>query len=104
MATGNPVARIEAGEGGALRVSGELGFDSVAGLLAESRKHLAAPGPLNIDLSGVTASDSAGLALLIEWLRLAKQAGRPLSYAGVPEQLRALARISEVEDLLPIRS
>jgi phospholipid transport system transporter-binding protein len=57
-------------------------------------------GALEIDCAGVTASDSAGLAVLLDWLRIAKGAGRSLHYAHLPEGLQALARISEVEELL----
>jgi len=53
-----------------------------------------------IDLAGVTASDSAGLALLIDWLSVAKNAGRTLRFENVPSQLQQLARLSEVEELL----
>jgi phospholipid transport system transporter-binding protein len=53
-----------------------------------------------IDLAGVTASDSAGLALLIEWLSVAKGAGRALRFENIPSQLQQLARLSEVEELL----
>jgi phospholipid transport system transporter-binding protein len=57
-------------------------------------------GALEIDCAGITASDSAGLAVLLDWLRIAKGAGRSLRYAHLPEGLQALARISEVEELL----
>jgi phospholipid transport system transporter-binding protein len=48
----------------------------------------------------VTASDSAGLALLIEWLSVAKSAGRALRFENIPSQLQQLARLSEVEELV----
>ena len=53
-----------------------------------------------IDLSSVSESDSAGLALLIEWLSVAKQAKRALRYENIPEQIQELARLSDVEPLL----
>jgi ABC-type transporter Mla MlaB component len=46
------------------------------------------------------ASDSSGLALLIEWLSVAKAATRTLRYENIPSQLQQLARLSEVEELL----
>jgi phospholipid transport system transporter-binding protein len=55
---------------------------------------------LDVDLGGVGESDSAGLALLIEWLRLARQGEKTIRFANVPAQIEALARISEVEDLI----
>ena len=47
-----------------------------------------------------TGSDSAGLALLIEWLSVAKAAGRALRYENVPSQLDQLARLSELDSLI----
>jgi phospholipid transport system transporter-binding protein len=55
---------------------------------------------LEIDCAGVTASDSAGLAVLIDWLGTARHAGARLRYSHLPAGLNALASISEVEELL----
>ena len=55
---------------------------------------------LEIDCRGITVSDSAGLAVLLEWLAAAKRAGRSLRYTQLPAGLAALARISEVQELL----
>lgn len=85
------------------KVDGELGFDTVRPLLAASEAPFREAGRIEIDLGGVTHGDSAGLALLIEWLRRALQAGKELHYTGMPAQLRALARISDVEDILPLK-
>jgi phospholipid transport system transporter-binding protein len=60
----------------------------------------AAAARLEIDCHGITVSDSAGLAVLLEWLSVTKRAGRSLRYAQLPPGLAALARISDVEDLL----
>jgi phospholipid transport system transporter-binding protein len=55
---------------------------------------------LEIDLAGVTAADSAGLAVCLVWLARAQRDGRGLSFANLPASVRALARISEVESLI----
>jgi phospholipid transport system transporter-binding protein len=55
---------------------------------------------LEIDCRGITVSDSAGLAVLLDWLGAAKRRGRALRYTHLPADLTALARISEVEGLL----
>jgi phospholipid transport system transporter-binding protein len=69
----------------------ELGERSFAG---------AAGDAVEIDCTGITASDSAGLAVLLEWLRVARRAGRTLRYIALPQGLLALARISEVDAML----
>ena len=61
----------------------------------------AAPGQaLEIDCSGISASDSAGLAVLLDWLGAAQRAGGKLRYRALPEGLIALSRISELAQLL----
>lgn len=57
-------------------------------------------GPIKIDLAGVSAVDSAALALLIEWLREAQKRGRELVYANIPEKLQDIARLSGMGDWL----
>jgi phospholipid transport system transporter-binding protein len=52
-----------------------------------------------IDLGGVTRADSAALALIIEWRRLATQRALTLELRGLPAQLRALAAASGLEAL-----
>jgi ABC-type transporter Mla MlaB component len=79
-------ASFEVLDGDRSRVTGALHFTTVSTLLPE----------------GVAAIDggSSGLALLIEWLSVAKAAGRSLRYENLPSQLHQIARLSEVEELL----
>jgi phospholipid transport system transporter-binding protein len=88
------------GDGGRAHVHGALSFATVTALLADSSEAIAGGRAALIDLKGVTASDSAGLALLIEWLSIARAAGRDLRYESIPAQLLQLARLSDVEGLL----
>jgi phospholipid transport system transporter-binding protein len=81
-------------------VSGELRFDSVGSLMNIGTPVIEEGRVAVIDLAGVSAGDSAGLALLIEWLSVARSVKRPLRYENIPSQLQQLARLSEVEELL----
>jgi phospholipid transport system transporter-binding protein len=93
-------AKLESLGGGRFRVSGVLDGTTVGDLLKQSNERFASAKQLEIDLAGVSESDSAGLALLIEWVRVMKEAGGTIRFDHVPAQISALARISEVEDLL----
>ena len=93
-------ASFEMSDGDRARVIGSLHFTTVSALLTAGVAAINAGRAAVIDLAGVTASDSAGLALLIEWLSVAKAAGRTLRFDNVPSQLQQLARLSEVEELL----
>lgn len=85
---------------GRYQVSGRLGFETVPEVWRKSRAVLADGAAAVIDLGAVTQVDSAALALVIEWLRWARTDRKQLGLVNMPEALRALARISEVEHLL----
>jgi phospholipid transport system transporter-binding protein len=93
-------ARLESLGAGRFRVSGVLDASTAREVLEESEARFEQFAGLDIDLGGVGESDSAGLALLIEWLRLARQWQKEIRFENVPAQIEALARISEVEDLI----
>jgi phospholipid transport system transporter-binding protein len=82
------------------RVVGLLEFATVAALLPLGSAAICEGRAPVIDLAAVTGSDSAGLALLIEWLSVAKAAGRALSYENIPSQLHQLARLSDLDSLI----
>jgi len=92
-------ATFEMLEGERSRVVGSLEFATVAKLLPVGTAAIESGHAAVIDLAGVTDSDSSGLALLIEWLSVAKEARRSLRYEKMPAQLHQLAGLSEVEGL-----
>ena len=83
-------------------VSGALTFATARSALARGIAAFssASGGPIEVDCAAVGASDSAGLAVLLEWLAWARRNGRELRYSRVPEAIGAIARISEVDGLL----
>ena len=91
---------IEAAGDGRLRASGELSFETAAGALHSGLQMLRRNSNWVVDLSGVTSGDSAGVAVLVEWLAAARAGGGNVRYEGVPTQMLAIARISDLEDLL----
>jgi phospholipid transport system transporter-binding protein len=93
-------ASFETAGGERSRVSGTLGFTTVTPLLAAGSVAIEQGHAAVIDLAAVTGSDSSGLALLIEWLSVARGAGRVLRYENIPPQLHQLARLSDVDALL----
>jgi phospholipid transport system transporter-binding protein len=93
------LTRVDAGR---YRVDGKLVFATAGELLAASGVQFTREPPREIDLSGVTVSDSAGLALLIEWMSVAHQRGSSVHFAGTPSQLTALAKISDLDRVLSL--
>jgi phospholipid transport system transporter-binding protein len=87
---------------GSLRVSGDLVFGTVAlllnrgfGLLDRSDRHI-------IDLSDVEHCDSAGLALLLEWLDYGRSKSYEVSFRGLPAGLLRIAGLSNATGLLSV--
>jgi phospholipid transport system transporter-binding protein len=93
-------AVFEPEEGGRSRVNGVLHFTTVTALLRSGSEAIANGRAAVIDLSGVKDSDSSGLALMIEWLSIARAEHKSLRYENIPAQLHQLARLSDVEELL----
>jgi len=93
-------ADFEMQDGERAKVNGVLHFTTVTDLLKSGSEAIADGRAAVIDLSGVKDSDSSGLALLIEWLSIARAATKSLRYENIPTQLHQLARLSDVEELL----
>ena len=100
MNTAPLTANFEAQEGERSCVVGVLHFTTVTALLRVGSEAITSGRAAVIDLAGVKDSDSSGLALLIEWLSIARDASRKLRYENIPTQLHQLARLSDVEELL----
>ncbi|MFQ5642141.1 MAG: lipid asymmetry maintenance protein MlaB [Thiogranum sp.] len=96
-------ADIQQGKDGRLEVSGDLSFDSVTALWQQCRARFQERAALDIDLSGVRRSDSAGVALLVACLRQARQSGKTVRFFNMPEQMLALARVSSLDQVLPLQ-
>jgi ABC-type transporter Mla MlaB component len=85
----------------AFRLEAPLTFATVAALRNPGLALIAsAKSELTIDLEAVPHVDSAGLALLIDWLSTARARSCQLRYDKPGETLLSLARLSEVEPLL----
>ena len=88
-------------EGGRVAVGGRLDFASAREVLDRVSSEIeSASEPVTVDLGGVTSSNSAGLALLVEWLAVGRRAGRAVRLANVPDGLVQLARVCQVDALI----
>jgi phospholipid transport system transporter-binding protein len=76
-------------------ISGELSFATVDQLLVEFNTIVKDTPPKIIDLSEITHTDSAGLALLIEWLKF----DNLINFHNIPSQLLSIAAVSGVKDM-----
>jgi phospholipid transport system transporter-binding protein len=75
--------------------------ENAAALLRQGLDAIRA-GDAVFDLSGVTAVDSAAVALLLAWSREAQVRDTRLAFSGVPVDIESLARLYGVDGLLGI--
>ncbi len=95
-------ASIQRDATGRLRVSGVMSLHTVPQLWRASEELIRDTDRVEIDLRGVVHSDSAGLALLVQWMRQARHAGKEIRFLNIPRQMLAIARVSSLDRILPL--
>ncbi len=87
-------------QGNRYLIDGPVTLDNVGALIAEG---MAFDGDrVIVDLAGVTRADSSGLSLLLEWTRRFSGSGRQIAFANLSDNLRSLADLYGVADLIPL--
>ncbi len=79
---------------GYFTVEGNLTFASIDKHTLQSFKFLKGIETIYIDLAKVGTTDSAGLALMIEWIKQSRTIRAQLRFKNIPDQLMALAKLS----------
>lgn len=82
------------------RLEGRLTVDEVPRVYDERLGWKKKGLPEVIDLSGLEATDSSAVALLLEWQSWARKAGGSIRFEHPPEALRTIAGLSQVDVLL----
>lgn len=86
-----------------LALSGRLNSHSVPALEPQGRALLTTAGvEYEIDLADVSYSSSAGVALMLAWLRAARAAGAEVVFKNLPASMLGLLQVSELENILPV--
>lgn len=88
------------GSTGGFRLRGEMNFDTVPAVFAQSKVLFAGGDTVTVDLADVTAANSAGLGLLLEWLGQARRNGRQIRLLNVPAGIMAVAKTCDLDGLL----
>lgn len=88
---------------GQFAVTGELSKLTVPSVWRNANKLIqSATQNLVIDLQDVTRTDSAGLALLLEWMSLARKKDLQIHFRNLPAQLWDIAKLSDLEGIIPL--
>jgi len=84
-----------------ISIAGRLDFSTAkSALLAVNAELQSTPSVSVIDLGGVTHSNSAGLALMIEWLAEAQRSQRDVRFQNIPDSLRQISTVCQVDSLI----
>jgi phospholipid transport system transporter-binding protein len=89
--------------GEVLPLKGDLTFETIPAVLEESALYAARPDlpdKLTIDFAEVTDVDSAAVALLLDWRRMASKRNKTLVFVNLPANLLALAELYGVADVI----
>lgn len=88
--------------GGVMRLAGELDHATVGSLRQQAARLLRAESARDVivDCSGVTRSNSAGLALLLAILRDGAVLDKTISISHLPAEMQQMARVCELAAIL----
>lgn len=86
--------------GGSFEISGEMSFDTAEQILRTSQQAFRKYENVRVDMSAVEKADSAGLALLLEWMSWTRQGIAKIDFVAIPESLLAIAHAAELKDIV----
>ena len=75
-------------------IDGDLTFTTIDKQTVKSFAFLIVTKFITIDLCRVVSTDSAGLALMIEWIKYSRHHRTQITFKNIPEQLLNLAKLS----------
>ena len=84
---------------GRFTVDGDLTFFAIDKKAVNSFAFLATAKQITLDLGKVGNADSAGLALMLEWVKQARSKRVQLHFVNIPGQLLNLAKLSSLDKL-----
>jgi phospholipid transport system transporter-binding protein len=86
-------------EGDRCTLQGAVNSGNVLAVLDEGKLKFVAPH-VTVDLGGLTEVDSTAISLLLEWRRAAQRENREITYVNLSKNLKSLAELYGVSDLL----
>lgn len=98
-------ARLEQGAGGELLLTGVLDYSSAPALREAGRKLIRGnpASALSISCAQVEKSSSVGLSLLLAFMRDATAANKSLTLRDLPADMRKIAQVSGLLEILPLQ-
>ncbi|MEN8259537.1 MAG: STAS domain-containing protein [Pseudomonadota bacterium] len=88
---------------GKFALKGDLDFTSVNRVLSKTEALFEKNSDITLDFNDVNRTDSAGLALLVEWVRNARKQKRKITFENLPPQMISIAKMSGLDAMLPVK-
>ncbi len=91
-------------DGNTLRLTGDLDFSNVMPLYQQSLTWFQQNNDaLCVDFSGLTSANSVVLALIVSWIRIARQQAKTIQLKNISQDIMSLAKSSGLDKvLLPV--
>lgn len=101
--SGDEIWSIEVGEGGGLKIAGEIDYTVTPKVRSSVLEHIKkTKGELEVDLSELSYLDSSGLAVFIEARRKLIDQGRSLRITALTPQVKKIFQLTQVGQLFGV--
>lgn len=80
-------------------ISGELNFANVMSVYEKSLPLIQQCPELNFDLAQLRSSDSSGLALFAEWIKLSKQQKKSIRFEHFSDSMLSVAKAAGMDGM-----
>ena len=84
------------------KVNGAITFETALALRKMGDRWIKKEKDILIDFQAVDQCNSAGLAVMIAWLRHAKRLNKSIRFIEVPSSLRAISAVYKITEILGI--
>ena len=81
-------------------ITGELNLHNVTMIYEKSLPQLKKCKQWNFNFSQLVSGDSAGFALIIEWIKLAKYCNKPIRFVRLSDDLLSIAKVAGITELI----
>ncbi|HVE43932.1 MAG TPA: STAS domain-containing protein [Gammaproteobacteria bacterium] len=81
-------------------LSGDLHYSNVMSVYADSQAVFLNRDNIQMDCTELRSSDSTGLALIIEWIKLTKAHHQKFTITGLPADILSLAKAAGLDGFL----
>ena len=93
-------AKVEKREDDSIALSGPLTAATVPEVWEAGQQLLSSATDVLIDLAGVSRCDSAGAAMVVDWVVSRRCSGGTVAVRDLPEQMRAILEVSDLDELV----